>query len=169
MKKLNVSAALAAPLMALSFATAAPADAAVDMSKRFTMEINNPHTGRPVSVPVMCSTLNPAAPNDITYAFADQFHRALSNGGNMGDFKAPTNTKSSANPLFEHMYKAHGYGPFYYKILRGRPSQSDVQAYAADPVGDNPALGAHLWCKGDSSRLAPTFKLDDAGDIVLDR
>ncbi|MCD8563295.1 MAG: hypothetical protein LRY54_04535 [Alphaproteobacteria bacterium] len=156
----STSAKIAAPLLSLAFLTAVPAQAQIDTGKRFTMEIINTHTKQPMKVGVACSTLNPAQPNVITYGFADQFHRALSNMGNMGDFAAPADKNASANPLFLHMESYHNLAPLFAKILKGWATPADRAAYVANPVGDNPVIGAKWWCEGKSDKLAPTYRLN---------
>lgn len=169
MNKFSVFAALSVPSLAFSLAAALPAEAqnyTLQKGKRFTMEIINTHTGLPMKVPVSCDTLNSAMPDAITYGMAAQFHIALSNGGNMGDFAKPSDEFSSGNPLMEHMMVKHDFAVTYGKMLRKQATPSEIEAYKANPVGGNPVFGAVLWCVGDSSKLAPDYKLQ-GNDIVL--
>lgn len=171
MNRSTAAGLLAAPLLSFAFAAAQPGEAqALDTNKRFTIEIMNSHTHAPVNVSINCETLDPSQPNVVTYAFAEQFHRALSNMGNLGDFNAPANRNTSANPLFLHMDSYHGLAPLFAKILKGWATPEDKAAYVANPVGDNPVIGAKWWCEGKSDKLAPTYKLDAAsGNITLAR
>lgn len=170
MSRSPAAALLAVPVLSLAFAATAPApaQAQVDTGKRFTMEILNSHTNTALKVPIVCAALDPAQPNVITYGFAEQFHKALSNQGNMGDFRPPANRNESANPLFLHMDSFHGLAPLFSKILKGHATPSDRAAYVANPVGDNPVIGAKWWCEGKSDKLAPTYKLN-GNDIELAR
>lgn len=171
MNKAPVSAALAAPALAFALAAASPADAngpSLQRGKTFSMEIVNTHTRQPIRVPINCDTLNPALPNAITYGFAAQFHKALSNGGNYGDFAKPSDDFTSGNALMEHMMIKHDFAVTYGKILRRQASPAEIEAYKANPVGNNPVFGAVLWCMGKSDKLAPDYKLQ-GNDIVLAR
>lgn len=156
----------------MAFVAAAPDKAqaqTIDMTKTFSMQVLDPKSAKILTVPVNCATLDTAQPTVITFGFAEQFHRALSDMRNLGDFQTPANKKVSAGPLMIHIAGVHEVGKLFAKILEGKATPADINRYTDDPSRDSPIVGAKWVCEGKPEKLSPIYTYDPASaTITLD-